>query len=170
MVRRRALLILALALAMAWPAPTPGATLPLLALEDQEGRTLSLEALRGRVAVIVYGTRDAVDESIVWGRRLQTEVGAPAGAAGLEIVAVAQMGGIPEPFHGLLRAYVRRRTPATFSLWLDWHDRLSAAFGHQAALPTVVVADREGEVRLVIAGHARGAPWDAVADVVRQLR
>jgi hypothetical protein len=173
MVRRRALLTLALAVTLLGARPTDvrGVTLPPLALEDQEGRTLSLDALRGRVAVIVYGTRQAVQESIVWGRRLQTEVREGAGAGGpMEIVAVAQMGGVPEPFQGLVRAYLRRRTPAGFSLWLDWQDRLGALFGRHDDLPTVVVADRAGTVRLVVAGHAHGAEWDAVTDLVRRLR
>jgi hypothetical protein len=172
MVGRHAFLSLALVavVLVSWPSGARGASLPPLALEDQEGRTLSLDALRGRVTVIVYGTRDAVDESIAWGRRLQSEVRGPADAPGFEILAVAQMGGIPEAFHGLLRAVVRRRTPAAFSLWLDWHDRLSAEFGRHDALPSVVVADGDGRVRLVIAGRAHGASWDTVADVVRRLR
>ena len=148
-------------------AGAAGGTLPPLALEDQEGRTLSLHDLHGRGAVIVYGTRHAVDESIVWGRRLQTELNE---AQELQIVAVAQMGGVPGPFRGLVRAFVQQRTPAGFSLWLDWQDRLSTLYGHHQALPTIVVADRRREVRMVLAGRAHGASWDAVADLVRRLR
>jgi hypothetical protein len=168
-VRRRTILTLALAagLLMTVPGGAAAGSLPPLALQDQEGRTLSLGDLRGRAAVIVYGTRHAVEESITWGRRLQTEMNQ---ARELQILAVAQMGGIPAAFHGVVRAHLRRRTPAAFSLWLDWDDALSATFGRHEALPTVVVADRRGEVQTVVAGRAQGASWDAVADVVRRLR
>jgi hypothetical protein len=147
--------------------PTP---LPPLQFEDQAGRTLSLDTLRGRAVVLVYGARDAVDDSIAWGRRLDAEFRQTAAVRPLEIVAVAQMGGIPEAFQGIVRTALRRRTPASFSLWLDWGDRMSTLFGRHKALPTVLVADRDGQVRLVVVGRADGAPWDAVTGLLRRLR
>jgi hypothetical protein len=145
--------------------PAHGAPLPPLAFEDQHGGTLALAALRGAIGVIVYGDRHAMDESITWGRRLKGAL-----PPDVQIVAVAQMGGIPGPFRGLLRTAVRERAPADFSLWLDWEDRLGAVFGRHARQPTVVVADRHGEVRLVVTGPPQGAAWDAVLEQVRGLR
>jgi hypothetical protein len=171
-VRRGALVsvLLVCALAVAAGAGVPSRTLPPLELEDQEGRTLSLATLRGRVVVLVYGTRDAVADSIAWGRRLQAEVHDTSEPRPLEIVAVAQMGGIPDRFQGIVRAALRQRTPASFSLWLDWEDRMSTLFGRHKSLPTVVVADRDGQVRLVVVGRADGAPWDAVTELLHRRR
>lgn len=172
MVRRGALVSLLLLCALAGAAragesPRP---LPPLVFEDQEGRTLSLATLRGQAVVLVYGTRSAVEDSIAWGRRLDAELRGSTGGRAFEIVAVAQMGRIPEKFQGVVRAALRQRTPASFSLWLDWEDRMSTLFGRHRTLPTVVVADQDGQVRLVVVGRADGAPWDTVTERLRRLR
>jgi len=167
-VRRGGLVSLVLVAALVTAAPA-AQRLPPLSFEDQEGRALSLAALRGGVVVIVYGTRDAIDDSIAWGRRLAAERPATAPPPA-EILAVAQIGGVPAPFHGVVRAAVRQRMPASFSLWLDWDDRLGAIFGRHQSLPTVVVVDRDGDVRLVVVGRSDGASWDAVIELLRRLR
>jgi hypothetical protein len=153
-------------------------TLPPLTFEDQEGRTLRLEALRGQVAVIVYGNRDAMDASTAWGRQLEAHLlaqgahasGDPPERRPVRILAFAQLGGVPAPFRAVLRSVVRANTPADFSLWLDWDDRMALLFGAAPGTPTVVVADRGSQVRLVTAGPAEGARWDDVTHMIRRLR
>jgi len=171
-------LVAVLALMAAVSGASVPSRLPPLEFEDQEGRRLAFRSLRGGVAVIVYGGRDAMDDSITWGTRLDAELRAqgaytldtPDAARPVRILALAQMGGIPDAFRGLLRGALKQRTPAGFSLWLDWEDRLATIFGAHRTLPTVVVADRESDVRLVTTGRPEGAAWDTVADLVRHLR
>lgn len=176
MARAGALLALFL---LALPAmATVPPTLPPLTFEDQAGHTLRLEALRGHVVVIVYGNRDAIDASTTWGRRLEADLRAqgvhapddPPERRPVRILAFAQLGGVPSPFRTMLRTVVRANTPADFSLWLDWDDRMARLFGEAPGTPTVVVADRQGTVRLVLVGTAEGARWDAVTDMIRRLR
>jgi hypothetical protein len=165
-------LVVAAALVAA-PGRAPAAVLPPLVFEDQHGRRLELAALRGDVAVIVYGGRSALDDSIAWGRRVAAELrarNATAGDPADRVVAVAQMGGIPPAFRGLLRAMVRERTPPDFSLYLDWDDRLGAAFGAMPATSTVVVTDRDLGVRAVVSGRPEGAPWAVVAAAIQAVR
>jgi hypothetical protein len=146
-------------------------TLPSLSLQDQEGRRLDLRDLRGRVVVIVYGTRDRVDEHIGWGRRLEQALiahGAYRATDSAEdrpvrILALAQMGGVPSAFRTIIRTVVRRHTPGDFSLWLDWDDRMRAHFGDGGAASSVVIADRASRVRLVTTEPPTDA---AVAHVV----
>lgn len=151
--------------------------LPSLSLHDQEGRRIDLGSLRGHVVVIVYGTRDRVDEHIGWGRRLEQALiahGAYRAADTAEtrpvrILALAQMGGIPSGFRAIIRTVVRQHIPADFSLWLDWDDRMRAHFGDGGAASSVVVADRAGRVRLVTTEPPTDAAVAHVVGVVRAL-
>ena len=161
---------------MALAAARPAA-LPDLTLQDQEGRTLQFAALRGRVAIIVYGGRAGVDEHSAWGKRLDTELrqrgvyrtdDAEADRP-VRILAVAEMGGIPEAFRGMIRAAVRPGVEKGYSLWLDWEDRMARAFGAHEPHSTVLVADRQGTVLLVVGGPPTGAPLQSVLDLLRRL-
>jgi len=153
------------------------AVLPALTFEDQQGGTVHLGALRGRVVVIVYGTREGVDDHVAWGRRLEGRLVAqglyhaddPPEQRPVRILAVAQMGGIPESFRSLISALVRGHTPASFSLYLDWQDRMSRLFGAPGSLSTVLVSDRAGVVRLVTAGPPTPEALQTVIEVIRRL-
>jgi len=161
-----------LALAAARPA-----VLPDLALQDQDGRTLQFAALRGRVAIIVYGGRAGVEEHSAWGKRLDTELRQRGvyraddaeAERPVRILAVAEMGGIPEAFRGMILAGVRPGVEKGYSLWLDWEDRMTRAFGAHEPHSTVLVADREGAVLLVVGGPPTGGPLQAVLDLLRTL-
>jgi hypothetical protein len=153
------------------------ATLPPLALQDQEGRHLRLDDLRGRIVVVVYGTRERVDEHIAWGRRLErtlvehrayTATDAPEHRP-VRILALAQMGGIPSAFRALVRSVVRQHTPQDFSLWLDWDDRMSARFGAGGARSSVVVADGAGRVHLAMTESPSDAAVARVVALVLEL-
>ena len=174
---RRLAVAAASALLLGTVAPAAPALLPDATFEDPGGRTLALAALRGRVVVIVYGTRGAVDQHSAWGRRVDGDLRArgvyhaedAVDQRPVQILALAQMGGIPGSFRGLVRAWVRSHVPRDFSLWLDWEDSMSALFGAHGDLSTVVIADREGAVRLVISGPPEGAAWKQVSDLLRAL-
>lgn len=155
----------------------PPAVLPALMFQDQEGNTLDLGDLRGRVVVIVYGTRDGIGHHSEWGRRLHGEMighgvyraDDPPERRPVRILAMAQMGGIPSPFRTVIRTFVRGHTPAGFSLYLDWDDRLSGLFGAHGSLSTVVVGDRDGGVRLVTTGLPRDETLRVVVETIRRL-
>lgn len=170
-------LVLLLALAPAGAAAHPAA-LPAASFEDQEGRTLDLADLRGRVAVIVYGRRAGLDDHVRWGRRLDADLRARGvyraedapETRPVQILALAQMGGIPDVFRPMLRGILRQHVERPHSLWLDWDDRMSAAFGARDAASTVVVVDPAGRVRLVVSGPPDGEPYRAVRDLLARLR
>ncbi len=153
------------------------AALPDVTFQDPEGRTLQLAALRGRVAVIVYGGRAGVDEHTAWGKRLDAELRQrgvyraedPDAQRPVRILAVAEMGGIPETFRPLIRAAVRPSVEKGYSLWLDWEDRMTRAFGAHEPHSTVLVANPDGAVLLVVGGPPTGVPLQSVLDLLREL-
>jgi len=177
MVGLRLLVAVALATGLVSPLGAGSMRLPAASFQDQEGRTLSLEALQGRVVVIVYGTRAGIPHHLSWGQRLDADLRAlgvyraedAMHERPVQILALAQMGGIPEAFRGIIRAFVRDRTPKGHSLWLDWEDRMSALFGIHESASTVLVADRDGSVRLVVSGLPEGEPYRKVTELLRQL-
>jgi hypothetical protein len=151
--------------------------LPAVAFQDQEGRVLDLGSLRGRVAVIVYGGRTGLDHHLAWGRRLDAELrargvyghGEPLATRPVRILAVAQMGGIPGAFREMLRAFIRPHVEAGHSLWLDWDNALSTAFGGRDGDSTVLVADRAGEVQLVVGGLPEGDAYRTVSETLKRI-
>lgn len=173
---RLAVLVTSALLVVSLAAAHPAA-LPPVSFEDQEGRTLDLAALRGRVAVIVYGRRAGLEHHVQWGKRVDGDLRARGvyrledapEARPVQILAVAQMGGIPEPFRPMLRAVLRGRVERGYSLWLDWDDRMSALFGARESASTVVVVDRAGAVRLVVSGPPDGEPYRAVGELLAHL-
>ncbi len=177
MVRRRLVVGLALALAMTGVAGARPSVLPSLVLEDQEERKLDLDGLRGRTVVVVYGGRAGVEHHVAWGKRLDVSLRArgvyraedPPRSRPVEILAVAQMGNAPKPVRGMVRALLRQKVEAGYSLWLDWEGAMSRLFGDNDPASTVVVADREGVVQLVVAGLPDGQPWEAVTAVLARL-
>lgn len=177
MVRLAVVLGVALALlAPAAVAPHP-ASLPHAIFGDQEGRTLHFADLRGRVAVIVYGRRAGLEHHVRWGKRLDGDLRArgtyrPEDAPEtrpIQIIAVAQMGGVPEAFRPALRGLLRSHVEPGYSLWLDWDDRMSATFGSRDLVSTVVVVDPAGAVRLVVSGLPDGEPYKAVRGLLDRL-
>ncbi|HYM67435.1 MAG TPA: hypothetical protein VEW68_09105 [Patescibacteria group bacterium] len=178
MVRRLLLLALVLPLLQAAPANGHASVLPSASFEDQDGRQLDLAAMRGRVVVIVYGGRSALAQHVAWGKRLDGDLrergvyrpDEPPQTRSVQILALAQMGGIPEAFRSMLRAMLRARVESGYSLWLDWDDRMSILFGAHESVSTVVVADQQGVVRLVVSGPPQGAPYRAVSALLRHLR
>jgi hypothetical protein len=166
-----------LALAFASIGAAGHASLPELTLQDQGGRTLHFAALRGRVVIVVYGGRAGVEEHAAWGKRLDAELRQRGvycaedseTARPVRILAVAEMGGIPEAFRSVIRSAVRPSVEKGYSLWLDWEDRMARSFGAHEPHSTVLVADRDGTVLLVVGGPPTGAPLQAVVDLLRRL-
>jgi hypothetical protein len=171
------LTLLLFTLASSAPAVAGPSALPDLTLQDQEGRTLELSSLRGRVVVVVYGGRAGVEEHSAWGKRLDAELRErgvyraedPEATRPVRILAVAEMGGIPETFRPLIRAAVRPGVEKGYSLWLDWEDRMARSFGAHEPHSTVLVADREGTVHLVVGGPPSGPPWQKVLQLLMKL-
>jgi hypothetical protein len=123
------------------------------------------------VVVIVYGSRSGVEQHVAWGKRLDGEVRRqPPRNRPVQILALAQMGGIPEAFRALLRTAIRPHVDSGYSLWLDWNDHMSTLFGTHDPASTVVVADTQGVVHLVVSGPPEGEGYRAVVELLQRLR
>ena len=72
-------------------------------------------------------------------------------------------------FRPMLRSLLRPHVEKGHSLWLDWDDLMSRLFGANEPASTVVVADRQGAVRLVVSGSPEGPVYQAVSELLRSL-
>ena len=72
-------------------------------------------------------------------------------------------------FREMLRAFIRPHVEAGHSLWLDWDNVLSTAFGGRDGDSTVLVADRAGEVQLVVGGPPEGETFRTVSATLQRL-
>lgn len=171
MVRRLVLLAMLPLLVHGAPAGGQPSVLPVASFQDQDGRQLDLASLHGQVVVIVYGGRSGLEQHVTWGKLLAAEMRrTPRPSGPVQILALAQMGGIPEAFRSLVRHAIRPHVETGYSLWLDWNDRMSTLFGDHGPASTVVVADPQGNVRLVVSGPPEGEPYRAVSELLQRLR
>ena len=123
---------------------SPKESAPDFALRDLRGRTVRLEAFRGRVVLINFWAtwcppcRAEMPELV----RLQKEYE----ARGLQVIGVTQ----PPYARGVVRRLARR---FKINYPIVYGTRETAlAFGAGEVLPTTVVIDREGRVRAHILG------------------
>jgi hypothetical protein len=151
---RRLLALLVSVHALAWTAECVAATdlkrgseAPQFALNDRAGAEVSSAKLRGRVAILIFGelyhekTREAYAaiDAVVQDQRL-------AGQPVTPVVIVAHQERADD-----LNRWPRNRGPQTI---VRDTDRQAFEAFHVAAMPSVIVVDREGRVVYAVAGLA----------------
>lgn len=113
--------------------PTAPAVLPAFAVADQFDRTLTREALGGKVVVFLVAARSGANAAEAWSNALRE----PARARDIRVVNVADLKGAPR----LLRALIRRDFPKDTSraILMDFGGTIGRALrGERAALVGVV--------------------------------
>ncbi|AMW04442.1 hypothetical protein GEMMAAP_05485 [Gemmatimonas phototrophica] len=111
----------------------PPGVLPAVTLRDQfDGRTV-LSSPPGRPVVLLASTRAGKDAAARWQRCLQ-DVGA---TAGVRVVSVADLAGVPRLLRGIIRGVMPSDTAAR--VLLDWEGTLARRVRGDAA-PLVAAA------------------------------
>ena len=143
MKRRQLLAALLVALPLSPQAATPGAPAPLLSLPDVAGRTVALEALRGKVVYVDFWASwcGPCKRSFPW----MNEMAQKYGARGLEIVAV-NLDRKRDDADRFLKA-----TPAGFTVVFDPTGATPAAW-EVKGMPSSYLVDATGKVVLVESG------------------
>lgn len=153
-----------------------------IAMEDQFRKRHETAAMRGEVVALVYAERRGAEASRDLGRRLhlrfhpdQHTVVPPAGwtagkpAADVRVIAVACLGEIPRPFHGIARSRFRSDSPS-MPVWLDFDDTMRRNFGLTAGVPNIAVLDATGRLHSVHKGAYRGEELEQLAAAIDEAR
>lgn len=185
------IIVTAFGLTASAQAPAPEKPVELN-LEDQFGRKQDIAALRGAVAVLVYGDRRATDACRELGERLHVAfhpsaagqapgkartapVAALPGVApgkvspDVFVVPVAAAGSVPAVVREFVRTQVKKAAPET-PVWLDFGGEMERAYGLRAGEPNLAVFDGEGRLRLKIAGALDAAAERKLLQAVQNLR
>lgn len=175
------------------PAPIQPAPQPVsLELEDQFNRKANLADLRGQVAILVYGDKDAKDSCrqlgealhVCWHPDAKGQMPAKAQAApvvplenlkagqvstNVVVVPVACCGKVPGFVHRVICNDIAKKSPDVV-VWLDFADSMKGMFGLTPGQANVVVFDATGRLQLKINGIPDQAKMDSMVKMVQELR
>jgi len=152
-----------------------------IAMEDQFRKRHETVAMRGEVVALVYAERRGAEASRDLGRRLHLRFhpehhtavpdGRTAGepATNVRVIAVACLGEIPRPFHGIARSRFRSDSPS-MPVWLDFDDTMRRNFGLTAGVPNIAVLDAAGRLHSVHKGAFRGDELEQLAAAINEAR
>lgn len=150
-------LLLALTLGIASPAlalPAVGSAAPTARLKDPDERAVSIEALRGRLALIIYEDKSSAGQNRVLIRELKKQAAKLEPGAPISFVPVADVSGYNFwPVKGMARNVVRERArEGGYPIFCDWDGQFRAKFKLQRAQSNVVLVGRNGRVLFAEAG------------------
>jgi len=131
------------ALAAVLPAATPRPA-PPLSFVTADGRTVSLEALKGKVVVVEFGLTScpACQESARMLSRMQTE----SGPKGLQVVAVMMDPEAPLKLKEFSNLYATTFPVGVYG-YADARKWLQTSDVMRLLVPVIVVIDRAGNIR-----------------------
>lgn len=150
-------LFLALILGLASPAsalPVVGSAAPTARLQDADERAVSIEGLRGRLALIVYEDKGSAGQNRALIRELKAQAAKLEPDAPITFVPVADVSGYNFwPLKGMARKVVREKArEGGYPIFCDWDGQFRAKFQLQRAKSNVVLVGRNGRVLFAKAG------------------
>jgi hypothetical protein len=163
-----------------------------IAFEDQFANKQELKKQRGKVVVLVYGDRKAMDACKQLGetfhvtfhptakdqppeKAMKAPVAAlPNLAAGVAspdvlVVPVACTGKIPNIVKDVIQGQIKKASPHV-PIWMDSQDTMKDTFGMTSSEPNLVVIDALGRARHLVNGKTKPEELQKIAQVIQDLR
>lgn len=159
-----------------------------LTFDDQFGNAPKIGDLHGKVAVLVYGDRKAVDACRKYGEELHvlfhpTAKGLPPAEArkapasplqgippqktpDVAVIPVACCGSAPKVVQALLKAQIKAASPDV-PVWLDFEKAMVTHFGLKEGEVNVAVFDAKGQYRL---GQPGAPDAETKRDLLQQIQ
>lgn len=125
-------------------------------MKDQNDKTVSLQTIKGKVAVILCFDRDSMAQIKPWKTALLRKYGAK-----ITILSAAYLRGIPFFVKGAAIDMIRKESGGTSTL-LDWDGAFYSSYGLKFNTPNIVVIDKGGALRARESGAASGQPLEKV--------
>ena len=130
--------------------PESGTTAPDFTLKDQHDTEIRLSQFRGEDVLLFGFDKDSVGHGEVWLTLFLERY-----AEGLRIFPIANGSSMPLSARLFLRGKVKAQLQDAAeefnlsSFLLDWTGEVSRQYGMDLKIPTIVLIDREGHIRLV---------------------
>ena len=130
--------------------PEPGTIAPDFTLKDQHDTEIRLSQFRGENVLLFGFDKDSVDNGGTWLNLFQERY-----AEGLWVLPLANGSSMPLSARLFLKGKVKVELQAAAkefnlsSFLLDWTGEVSRQYGMDLKIPTVVLIDRAGYIRLV---------------------
>ncbi|MEZ6140686.1 MAG: hypothetical protein R3B84_08965 [Zavarzinella sp.] len=163
-----------------------------LKLADQFDQPHDIADFKGKVVILIYGDRHAVDENSKLGNQLYVYYhpdakdkppaeakNAPViGLAGVpattpvpdvRVIPVACTGKVPELVLTFVKREVKKQSPDV-PVWIDSQELMQTKFGLRDKEPNMVIIDTQGRLRLKIAGTPDKDSMQKLVDVVDRIR
>ncbi len=130
--------------------PEPGTLAPDFTLKDQNDQEIRLSQFRGENVLLFGFDKDSVDNGGTWINLFIERY-----AEGMQILPIANGSGMPLSARLFLKGKVKAEVQDAAeefnlsSFLLDWTGEVSRQYGMAPKIPTIVLVDRVGHIRLV---------------------
>lgn len=149
----------------------PGTRAPAFAVKSGDNREISLAALQGKTIVLLYETRDEIEQN----RPLKKALVAlfdrnPAAKAACVVLPVINCSSTRWPIAKIWQNNLceHSRLEATI-IYGDWDGRMAADYGMQADASNVIVIDSAGTIRFFHSGALPPAELEAVIALLASI-
>ena len=160
----RSLCVAICLLMLGWAAPAfgieAGSAAPSFNLESGDQQTLSLDQIRGKVILILYETKEEVEQN----RALKSDLtalyaGSPLLKTRSLVVSVINASSAYWPITKIWQSNLRKNSEKEgVVIWGDWNGKMFSDYGMTDRASNVVLIDKKGVVRYARSG--RLAPDD----------
>lgn len=148
----------------------PGARAPAFTVKSGDDQEISLAALKGKTVVLLYETRDVIEQNRPLKKNLVKLFNQnPAVKAACTVVPVINCSSARWPIAKIWQNKLREHSRLEASIiYGDWDGRMAADYGMQADSSNVVVIDGEGAIRFFRSGALAPTELETVTGLLDQ--
>jgi hypothetical protein len=144
--------------------PTVGEKAPDARVEDVDGRSVDVKALKGKPLILFYEGKDSSDQNEALKSELSRLRKAGAIQSTLRITAVADVSDYAYwPVKGIVKDKIREESSRRgMSIYCDWDGSFRAKFKLRRGVSNVILLGEDGRVLFAHAGEVKGAAKSAL--------
>lgn len=135
-------------------APAEGAPAPAFQVTAGDGQVMALDQLKGKTAIIMYETRETVEQNRAAKNALAELLAREAGGrAGPAVVPVINCSSAVWPLTRIWQANLRRNSAKEgLTIYGDWDGRMAADYGMRPEASNILLIDRQSIIRFFRSG------------------
>lgn len=142
--------------------PSIGSTAPAAQLEDANGKSIQMDKLRGRLALIVYEDKHSSGQNKTLIRELKKQSAKLEAGAPISFVPVADVTGYNFwPLKGFAKGVIRKKAEeGKYPIFCDWDGAFRSKYKLQRGASNIVLVGRDGRVLFAESGTLSATEQD----------